>query len=271
MQNDVFSFVIKADFGFFKKPDINKFYLTYNFIPRTVILGILGAILGLNGYNTQHRAKSRYPEFYAKLRELLIGIKPLGDFPYKKIINKYNNSTGHASEEEGGNLIVSEQLLIRPEYKIYVGLPSNISDDTQQIFNQLKNMVKNHLTTYTVYMGKNDFPITLGNFNEEIEESENIQDPLTIVTAFLMKYPNDKNNWEVVLPPAGTGETEYTPPQPEHSVMEHYPYSYDENMQYKFNFIRYTNQEVSTDEVNLEHGVLLKTKIGTIYLIKDDI
>jgi CRISPR-associated protein Cas5h len=45
------SFDLKADFGFFKKPDINDgLYLTYNMLHKPTLLGILGAIVGLQGY-----------------------------------------------------------------------------------------------------------------------------------------------------------------------------------------------------------------------------
>lgn len=48
------SFDISSDFGFFKKPDINEFYLTYNLPPKPVILGIIGSILGMTGLGKQY-------------------------------------------------------------------------------------------------------------------------------------------------------------------------------------------------------------------------
>ena len=44
------SFDLKAEFGFFKKPDINDIYLTYNMLHKPALLGILGAVIGLQGY-----------------------------------------------------------------------------------------------------------------------------------------------------------------------------------------------------------------------------
>ncbi|MDD3772535.1 MAG: CRISPR-associated protein Cas5, partial [Weeksellaceae bacterium] len=42
---------LKADFGFFRKPDTNNtINLSYNIIHKPAILGILGAIIGLEGY-----------------------------------------------------------------------------------------------------------------------------------------------------------------------------------------------------------------------------
>lgn len=49
-RNKLVSFDLKADFGFFKKPDINDIYLTYNMLHKPALLGILGAIVGLQGF-----------------------------------------------------------------------------------------------------------------------------------------------------------------------------------------------------------------------------
>ena len=66
---------LKAIFGFLKKPDINEgIYLTYNMLHKPGLLGILGAISGLAGY----QQKGELPEYYQKLLGLRIAIRPLG-------------------------------------------------------------------------------------------------------------------------------------------------------------------------------------------------
>jgi len=70
------SFTIKSDFGMFKKPDINdKIFITYNIIPKTYIFGLLGAIMGYEGY-AQNRDKTKMPEFYEKLKDIRVAIAP---------------------------------------------------------------------------------------------------------------------------------------------------------------------------------------------------
>ena len=268
----VFSFVISADFGFFKKPDINKSYLTYNFIPKTVVLGILGAILGLNGYNLQKKKKEEYPEFYTKLKRLLIGIKPLGNFPYKKIINKYNNSTGHASKEEGGNLIISEQLLINPSYKIYVGLPNSSEESLKRNFESLAKKINEKTTTYILFMGKNDFPMSLFDFTEEVDltEPKELVGNIEIETAFLINSSKNDFNHEDILGYANTEETDYHKPSKEYLIMENYPYSYDKHCQYKFDLIKYTNQKIPISQIRTDKGALLQKGTTFVYLIKND-
>ena len=108
---------IKADFGMLKKPDTNEpVYLTFNILHKPGLLGILGAIIGLEGF----KEKGKLPEYYKKLKDLQIGIQPLehenGNF--QKTIIQYNNTTGTANKE--GNLIVIEQTLIAPAFRCYL-------------------------------------------------------------------------------------------------------------------------------------------------------
>src|SRR5699024_8317345 len=107
------TFNLSGKTAFLKKPDVNAYaYFTYNNIHKIALLGVLGAIMGLGGYN-QMSTKSgdvRYPEFYERLKDIRISIVPLSEKGYfQKKIQTFNNSVGYASKEEGKNLIVREQ------------------------------------------------------------------------------------------------------------------------------------------------------------------
>jgi CRISPR-associated protein Cas5h len=145
------SFDLKAEMGFFKKPDINDgIYLTYNMLHKPALLGILGAIAGLQGY----QKNGVFPEYYQKLKRLKISIAPLesdkGNFT--KDIVAYNNGTGFASTEAGGNLIIKEQILIKPSYRCYLLL--NFDDETEKA---LYERIAKYEAEFLPYMGKNDF------------------------------------------------------------------------------------------------------------------
>ena len=138
---------LKSNFGFFKKPDINdSIYLTYNMIHKPALLGLLGAILGLEG----HKSYGVLPEYYKKLQSLKIGVEPIGEGQkngnFEKTTVKYNNATGHAS---AGTLNILEQILIKPAYRIYLEL-----DENEELFSKLEN----HEAVFIPYLGKNDFP-----------------------------------------------------------------------------------------------------------------
>ncbi len=158
-RNKLVSFDLKADFGFFKKPDINDIYLTYGILHKPALLGILGAIVGLPGF----QENSTLPVYYQKLRHLKIGVSPLnsqhGNFI--KHLVKYTNTTGMASNEEGGNLIIEEQVLIKPEYRCYLLLNSEDELENDLYFN-----LKTYQAEFLPYMGKNDFSAWWENFKE---------------------------------------------------------------------------------------------------------
>lgn len=166
------SFDINADFGFLKKPDTNEpVYITYNMLHKPSLLGILGAIIGLNGFKivleTGRKKKRNYiPEYYAKLNGLQIGIQPLKseNGNYSKMIIRYNNSVGYASKEQGGNLLIDEQTLIEPSYRCFLIL--NLKEELQ---NKLYLNLKNNKAEFLPYLGKNDFSIWWDNFNESYD------------------------------------------------------------------------------------------------------
>jgi CRISPR-associated protein Cas5h len=156
----------KSDFGFLKKPDTNDpIYLTFNMLHKPSLLGILGAIIGEKGFQKH----GEMPEYYKKLKDLKVSIAPLeengkayhenGNF--SKTIIKYNNTTGLASEEEGGNLMITEQALIAPAFKCWIML-----DLENEIESKLYNYLKDNKAEYLPYMGKNEFSLWWDNFEE---------------------------------------------------------------------------------------------------------
>lgn len=48
---ETIKFDLTATMAIIRKPDSNETYYTYNFPHKIMILGMLGAIIGLNGYN----------------------------------------------------------------------------------------------------------------------------------------------------------------------------------------------------------------------------
>lgn len=162
---EAITFELSGRTAFFKKPDVNSFaYFTYNNIHKIALLGMLGAIIGLGGYTQQKNMiedgkEVTYPEFYEKLKDLKVSIIPLNKRGYfSKKIQVFNNSVGYASAEEGGNLIVREQWLNNPAWKIYL---LNDGSVDEQVYNELKEYLKNRKCKYIPYLGKNDHPAVI--------------------------------------------------------------------------------------------------------------
>jgi len=184
------SFDLKADMGFLKKPDINDgIYLTYNMLHKPALLGILGAIAGLKGYNEN----SKWPEYYDKLKHLKIGIEPLncekGNF--QKTTIGYNNTTGFANDD--GNLQITEQVIIAPSFRCYLLL--NIENLVEQT---LYERIKNQQSEFLPYLGKNDFLAwwEKGSVTEYKFDNRKPVESFKIKTVFCKKDTKVKNEKE---------------------------------------------------------------------------
>ena len=180
---EAISFILSGKTAHFKKPDVNSYvYFTYNNIHKPALCGLLGAILGLGGYTQLFnevdsitkeisqktgmkknelkeklkQKETEFPEYYKKLSNLKISIKPLSQNGYfSKKVQVFNNSVGYASKEQGGNLIVREQWLENPRWQILL-----LDDDSieRDLFDKLKDYLINSKTEFLPYLGKNDHP-----------------------------------------------------------------------------------------------------------------
>lgn len=146
-------FSISADFGMFRKPDQQDPALTFNFIPKSAVLGVCGAILGLGGY----KDGSKTPEFLTALKDFKIAISPVlpknrnsNPHPFKKTFVKFNNSQGYGNAD--GNWLLTEQILIKPEYIVTV-----ISNNDDAYLINLERHLKNRTSVFRPYLGKNEF------------------------------------------------------------------------------------------------------------------
>ncbi|MFW6275197.1 MAG: type I-B CRISPR-associated protein Cas5b [bacterium] len=177
----VISFDLYADMGFLKKPDINeKIYLTYNMLHKPCVLGILGAIAGLKGF----KKNNEFPEYYIKFKDIPIGIKPIGkgceQGNFIKNVTTYTNTIGFANVD--GNLIVSEQTLINPAYRIFLLL--DLEKQDEQV---LYNRIRQQEAAFIPYLGKNDYSAWW--YKKDVKEYEILQDDFksdyTVETVFI--------------------------------------------------------------------------------------
>lgn len=176
------SFDVRADFGFLRKPDVNfakvgdgskQIGLTYNLLHKPALLGILGSILGLEGYS---RYKQR-PEYWEKLMHIKVGIAPLQFFgnesketgfiprhergSFSKINMVYTNTTGFGNKDKNGNpstWVLYEDTLIRPAYRCFVLL-----DRANAVEELLHQRLLRQEADYLPYLGKNEFALSWDN------------------------------------------------------------------------------------------------------------
>lgn len=189
MKYKLVSINVKSDFGFLKKPDTNDpIYLTFNMLHKPALLGIMGAIIGAKGFQKY----GELPEYYLKLKNIKISIAPLEDDGklfhengnFVKTIIKYNNTTGLASEEEGGNLIITEQVIVAPAYKCWFMLNTDSLVEAK-----FYEFIKTNQAEYLPYLGKNEFSLWWDNFTEYDYELFNSDDSFKINSLFIKETP----------------------------------------------------------------------------------
>lgn len=179
MNNKIISVDFYADFGMLKKPDTNEpVYLTFNMVHKSALLGILGAIIGEKGFVKN----GELPDYYKVFESLKLGITPLNhdNGNYSKTVIRYNNTTGFASEEEGGNLIIDEQTLIAPAFRCYL-----LTDNTIEKQQKLSQYLKEIYAEYLPYLGKNEFSLWWKNYQEYSFSEFVPQSPFKIDSLFI--------------------------------------------------------------------------------------
>ena len=235
------SFTIKAEFGMFKKPDINdKIFISYNMIHKPYLMGILGAIMGYAGHN-QNQDKTQMPEYYQKLKNLKVGISPSNEYGgiLKKEFILFNNTIN------GTTANIREQTLINPAYRIYLEL-----DEDDKLIERLK---KNE-AIYPPYMGKNEFTLWWDDFKIHNKYEKVMSKKKFEVKTIIKKSEN------FILKNSGYKErtTNYF------YLFERLPIGFDEQLkQYVYDDFMYTNSIFKTDN-NLEN--LYESDEGVICL-----
>ncbi|MEM3555304.1 MAG: type I-B CRISPR-associated protein Cas5b [Candidatus Micrarchaeia archaeon] len=223
---ELFSFIISSDFSAFRKFDTGgDYYLTYYFIPRPTVLGILGSIIGL-----KKSAKDMLP-WWEELKNTKIGVEPLNINLIKHFV-AYNNSTGAASQTEknggGQTLVIKEQILINPAYRIYV----EINEKTEGIF----ELLKTKKSIFTPYLGKNEFKAQISEVKKhKFVNFEGVSKIDSIYPSFLGEAKNRSTIWldkggEIV------------------QIFESHPYTYYNNKYKQFVFV-FSSHEIDTKMV----------------------
>lgn len=159
MSDRLLVFDIEGRFAHFRKGYTTTSPLTYDFPPRTVVIGMLGAILGYE--------EKRYIDEFS-IEKCRIGVKIIN--PGYKIRIKENWREGPGGKAEIKNVSqVGLEVLREPSYRIYL---YHIKDD---IFNELQGYIQDGRSIYNPYLGIREFLckikyINTYDFDEQLED-----------------------------------------------------------------------------------------------------
>lgn len=244
------SFDLKADFGFFRKPDTNNtINLSYNIVHKPALLGIFGAITGLDGY----KEKGKLPEYYNVFRNVKVGIQPLEHEKgsYQKTNIKYSNTVGYANK--GSNFLTEEMTLINPRFRVFVLLDT--ADENQQ---KLFENIANSQSEYIPYFGKNEFTAwwEKDSFREyDFERAQDVDGEISVKTVFLKSFVVRENSAEPI--PNIFSDVEIENP---FMYFERLPKDFDlDLMQYELGDFVYSTYNISNG-----------SNMGNLYFLKDE-
>ncbi len=261
MSKKLISFDLSANMAVLKKPDVNKdMYLTYNVLHKPMLLGILGAIAGLDGY----KKNGELPQYYQVFKNIKVGVQPLQPnnrqfkASYQKTAITYNNSVGYASQEEGGNLIVIEQTLIEPCFRCYILIDFSMdSKFNNNAYSRLYENLKNGDAHYIPYLGKNEFQASwIDNKGEILFKEYDFNEEATPDKDFTIEslFSDDEKVLPIMDDP---NDDDFETP---FFYFENLPFSIHEKLfQYDYKLFKYTNARLKAGEG--------KTKIHHLYPI----
>lgn len=171
-RDNILAFKLVGDYAHYSHPATNYSSLTYPIPPKTAIMGFLGAVIGLDDYSELNQIKYSVSinKNIEKKEFMFNGLqKVLGTS--LKLKEGYQNAKDKKQ--------FRRELLVSPEYDIYIDL-SRISDD---IKGMLFDYIKSHKTKYQIYMGTNAFEADFSNI--KIESFEKIDDEEVVVNTII--------------------------------------------------------------------------------------
>jgi CRISPR-associated protein Cas5 subtype I-B len=231
-------FEVSSEFANFRRPDMQELALTFNFIPKSAVLGICGAILGLGGYK-----KGEKPEFIEKLKHLKVGVLPINETapgkPFRKAIVSFNNFHGYGNYD--GNGLYKDQILIRPKYRITI-----IEDQNSEQLNKLETNLSKNQTSFRPYLGKNEFLANIsfvGSGRAETCNTDKIH--CQSIYAVNRSFTSPERS-RILLT------------QTNNLILEDYPYSMDEQFNHKRHTFCIEDGEILPEKADLTIGKFYK-------------
>jgi len=142
-----FQLIIEGNWGHFKKPETNNNPLSHDLIPKTALIGLIGAVLGYE----RNEMKSKFPQLS---EDLLYGVQLL--HPVKKISWGFTSRTAINPTIEGTPKYF--EFLKDPKFLVSIALNSERSNS---IFEEFKHSIIGELAVYPPVLGWHNCPANL--------------------------------------------------------------------------------------------------------------
>ena len=134
-------FTLEGDMAFFKDPHKNDVELTYPQIHRPVLLGMVGAIMGFRGRESDM-------QYYTELHSMGVAIVP-ARLKFETYVENITNTTGFANQG-GYAQMITRTMLVNPSWDIYLK-QNEVNTD---IWSELKRRLIEKDFVYHVGLGR---------------------------------------------------------------------------------------------------------------------
>ena len=141
-----FQFIIEGNWGHFKKPETNNNPLTHDFITKTALIGLIGAVLGKERFEMR-------PLFPQLSEDLLYGVQILNSvkkeslaFTMRKAVNLFEKAPKQM------------EFLKDPQFIVLIALSNERSNS---IFDKFVSFVKSGKSYFTPVLGLHNCPAIL--------------------------------------------------------------------------------------------------------------
>ncbi len=149
-------FTVKGNWGHFRKPETNNNPLSHDFITKTALIGLIGAVTG----KERKEMKLLFPKLSDDLKYAVqinnAVRKQSWGFTFRGVSDAYKQAPKQM------------EIIRNPDYLITVGL---FNDNSQDVFSEFKFSLQNSKSKYTPVLGLHNCPADL----HFVEEGELIQ------------------------------------------------------------------------------------------------
>ena len=146
-------FEIEGNYAHFRKPETNNNPLSHDFITKTALIGMIGAVLG----KERDEMRSLFPRLS---EDLLYGVQIIN--PVKK---ESWGFTMHKVKKMSDMAPKYMELLKFPKFQIAIAL-YNTHEQTKKLFDEFTKSIKNNKSKYTPVLGLHNCPAKLTFLSE---------------------------------------------------------------------------------------------------------
>jgi CRISPR-associated protein Cas5h len=149
-----FQLKIDGNWGHFKRPETNNNPLSHDFITKTALIGLIGAVTGIE----RDKMKQLFPQLS---EDILYGVQLLN--PVKKLSLGFTSRTAIEPTAPGNPKYF--EFLRKPSFKVSIALKN---PESEAIFERFKQSVKNEESVYSPVLGWHNCPANLFFISEGI-------------------------------------------------------------------------------------------------------